>query len=178
MVRLRSTAATVAAVADVFTAMATILVTTVLTMWRVLSQSGARVLRVVRACERERVCVLVCPPFYATRRRRTWTTTQLRAHRVIIVAFPACDYVRTHYWRTPVVRPKLFRVYRRVVVVVVSAVVVRRRLIRGVCVTSETLSSSYRAKCLMKNDSLQPSDQRCQLGGLPYKLLRPGKYQQ
>jgi len=26
----------------------------------------------------------------------------------------------------------------------------------------------------MKNDSLQPSDQRRQLGGLPHKLLRPG----
>jgi len=26
----------------------------------------------------------------------------------------------------------------------------------------------------MKNDSLQPSDQRRQLGGLPHKLLRTG----
>jgi len=28
----------------------------------------------------------------------------------------------------------------------------------------------------MKNDSLQPSDQRRQLGGLPHELLCPGEY--
>lgn len=46
------------AAAYVFTAVAVILVTTVLTMWRVLSQSGERVLRVASACES--VCVRAC----------------------------------------------------------------------------------------------------------------------
>lgn len=41
------------AAAYVFTAVATILVTTVLTMWRVLNQSGKWVLRVVSACVSE-----------------------------------------------------------------------------------------------------------------------------